>query len=287
MSILLHADTRVIIQGITGEYAARQTQAMLRYGTRIVAGVTPGRGGSSVHGVPVYDTMAEALADHPAEASAIYAGTSAAPDAVREALAGNMRLIFVTGEGLPARDVMLLRALTRRQDAWMIGPNSLGLISPGRALLGAFAPEWALPGRLGILSRGGTLMLRCAGLLTEHGIGYSTAAHIGGDNVLGRNPVEYLRQFEADPDTSAVLLISEVGGTKDDESAAFIATMKKPVVALVVGHHAPRGKAMGHAGAIIGSDAQTAAAKEERLAAAGARIARAPEDLPGLLQGLL
>lgn len=283
MSILLHADSRVIIQGITSEYAARQTGAMLRYGTRVVAGVTPGRGGSEVHGVPVYDTMAEALAEHPADTSAVYAGTGQVVDAVREAIAGAMRLVFVTGEGLPVHDVMTLRALTRRAGTWLIGPNSLGLVSPGKALMGAFAPEWLRPGGLGLMSRGGTLSLRCTQQLHADGIGISTAVHIGGDTVLGRNPAEYLQAFEDDPETRAVLLVSEVGGGKDDEAAAFIPRMSKPVVALVVGHHAPRGKAMGHAGALIGNDRQTAAAKEERLRAAGARIARRPEDIAALL----
>lgn len=288
MSILLSSDTRIIMQGITSDFASRQARAMLKGGARIVAGVTPGRGVSAVHGIPVYDTMAEAVAAHPAHCSAIYVGTERLRDAVLEAVAAGIKLVFVTAEGLPLRDVMVLRALARKHGVWMIGPNSLGMISPGKSLLGAFPPEWALPGSVGLMSRGGTLILRCASLLTEHGIGFSSAVHIGGDVVLGRNPVEYMQAFNEDPETRAVVLISEVGGAKDDEVAAWLAAgQRKPVVALIVGHAVPRGKTMGHAGAIVGSDAHTAAAKEDRLREAGALIARRPEDLPALIRKVL
>jgi succinyl-CoA synthetase alpha subunit len=287
MSILLHGNTRVLVQGITSSFAARQSAGMIQYGTKIVAGVTPGKGGASAHGVPVYDTVAEATRDVPADASVIYVPADSVVDAVIESVDAGIRFVFVTAEGLPQKDMMYLRALTRESGCWLIGPNSLGIISAGQALMGSFPPEWATPGKVGLLSRGGTLLLHTSRQLKEAGIGISTAAHVGGDMVLARNPVEYLQAFEADPATSAVVLLSEVGGGKDHECAEFIRGMKKPVVAFVVGRSVPPGRAMGHAGALVGGANQTAAAKSDALQAAGARIARGPEDIPALVREAL
>lgn len=287
MSILLHRQTRVLVQGITSEFASRQVVAMRRYGTNVVAGVTPGKGGASIHGVPVYDSVEEAVREHAFDASVIYVPGDAVVDAVVEAVEGGVKLIFVTAEGLPIHDGAYLRAFAKSRDCWLIGPNSLGLISPGQALIGAFPPEWVMPGRVGMISRGGTLLLYTAQELNRSRIGVSTAVHVGGDMVLARNPVEYLQAFEQDPDTSAVVLLSEVGGGKDHESAEFIRTMRKPVAACVVGRRAPPGKAMGHAGALVGSELQTAAAKIDALASAGAHIFDRPENLQELLGRLL
>ena len=283
MSILLTSETRVLVQGITSDYGARQAAAMAKYGTRLVGGVTPGKGGSQAAGLPVFDTVREAVAATGANTSVIYVAAERVTDAVIEAVEAGIKLIYVAAEGMPSHDMMALRAICRQSGAWLVGPNSLGLISPGIGLMGAFPPEWALPGSVGMFSRGGTLLLHSARQLKEAGIGISTAVHVGGDMVLGRNPAEYLAAFEADPGTRAIVLLSEVGGGKDSESARYIPKMKKPVVALVVGKTVPTGKAMGHAGALVGAAEHTAAAKIEVLKAAGATIADRPEDIPGLL----
>jgi len=287
MSILLHSQTRVLVQGITSPFAARQTAGMMRYGTRVVAGVTPGKGGTRTNDVPVFDTVAEATHAAPADASVIYVPADKLVDAVVEAVEGGIKLVFVTAEGLPVKDMMYLRALTRESGCWLIGPNSLGLISPGQALMGSFPPEWAVAGKVGVLSRGGTLLLHTSRQLAQAGIGLSTAVHVGGDTVLARNPLEYLQAFEADPATAAVVMLSEVGGGKDHECAEFIRAMRKPVIAFVVGQSVPPGRAMGHAGALVGGADQTAAAKSEALRAAGAQIAKRPEDIPAMLREVL
>lgn len=287
MSILLTRETRVIVQGITSDYARRQTRGMQSYGTRVVAGVTPGRGGQMVEGIPVYDTVADAVAHHPADASAIYVGMDKLLDALREAVAAGIKLLFVTADGLPVREALQARAITQRHGAWMIGPNSVGMITPGQAVLGSFSPEWTSPGRVGLFSRGGTLSLYTCHVMSQAGFGQSTAIHIGGEAVLGRNPLEYLKAFDADPDTDAMVMISEVGGGKEHEAAPYIAQMKKPVISLIVGSSVPPGKTMGHAGAMIGASEHTVAAKRERLAAAGALIATCPEDVPVLLRTCL
>ncbi len=287
MSILLTKQSRVIVQGITSEFAQSQTASMLRYGTRVVAGVTPGRGGSRVLDIPVFDTVGEALAEHPADVSVIYVGNSGIVDAVREATAGGVKLIFVTADGLPVQDVMAIRSITRRHGVWMLGPNSLGMITPGEALLGAYAPAWAQPGRIGVMSRGGTLLLNTSRILTEAGVGISTAVHVGGEAVLGRNPIEYLQAFEADPGTDAIVMLSEVGGGKDHEAAKYIPQMKKPVVFHIVGRSVPVGKAMGHAGAMVDNPDQTVVAKQALFVAAGAHWAESPEALPAVLKGFM
>lgn len=287
MSILLNAQTRVLVQGITSDYGSRQAAAMARHGTRIVAGVTPGRGDSVVSGIPVFDSIREAAQWTAIDATAIYVPADKVVDAVMEATEAGVKLMYVAAEGLPSADMMVLRAATRKAGAWLIGPNSLGMICPGKALMGAFPPEWALPGSVGMLSRGGTLLLHTAYHLCQAGIGLSTAVHVGGDVVLGRNPVEYLAAYEADDETRVVVLLSEVGGGKDHECARFIPSMKKPLVALVVGESVPAGKAMGHAGALVGGAEQTAAAKMKILQEAGAVIARRPDEIPGIVKRLL
>jgi len=287
MSILLDRETRVIVQGITATYGSNQTRGMLEYGTKVVAGVTPGRGGQRVHGVPVYDSVAEAMAEHPADASAIYVPLDGTRDAVREATASGIKLIFATADGLSVMESMIIRAVSRRAGAWLIGPNTIGMISPGKAVLGSFSPQWCLPGRVGIISRGGTVALRTAMVLTAAGIGQSSVIHIGGETVLGRNPVEYLQAFEADPETDAVVYISEVGGGKDQESSIYIETMRKPVIVMIIGRSVPPGKAMGHAGAVIGAPEHTAEAKLAQMSQAGALLARTPEEIVAHLKRTL
>lgn len=287
MSILLDRRTRVVVLGITGRYAASQTNVMMQMGTNVVAGASTGRAGQTVHGVPVFDTLAEAVATHPADAVALHVGPQGMLEAVREAVDAGFRLIFVGTEGIPPHDVMQMRALARRADAWMVGPNSLGLITPGEAMLGAIPPEWCLPGRVGMMSRSGTLCLFVLSVVTQAGIGQSTVITIGGDQVIGRNPIDYLRAFESDPDTDAVLMLSEVGGRKDHEAADFVRSMSKPVVALFVGHAAPAGRRMGHIGAVIGAADEGAQAKGEVLRKAGAHVAETWHEVPGLLTSVL
>jgi succinyl-CoA synthetase alpha subunit len=287
MSILLHRGTRIVVQGITSAFGSRQAMAMKRYGSNVVAGVTPGKGGSQVEGIPVHDTVAEAMRVQPIDAAAIYVPANKLRDAVIEAATAGIKLMFVTAEGLPVREMLYLRALTREHGAWLIGPNSLGIISPGQALMGAVPPEWVTPGHVGIVSRGGTLLLHTARQMCAAGIGISTAVHAGGDMVLGRNPAEYLAAFDDDPQTKAIVMLSEVGGGKDAECAALIPRLRKPVIALVVGKSVPTGKAMGHAGALVGATSHTAAAKIAALRDAGAHIADRPQDVATLLNGRL
>jgi len=287
VSILINKETRVIVLGITGAYAATQTRCMMEVGTKVVAGVSTGKAGEVVHGVPVYDTLAEAMAAHPAEACALHVGPSGCLDAYVEAVQAGFKLIFMGTEGIPPHDVMAMRALSARHNVWMVGPNSLGLITPGEALLGGIPPEWTKPGRLGLFSRSGTLCLFCCSYVTQAGIGQSTAISIGGDAVIGRNSVEYLKAFEADPDTDAILLLTEVGGGKDQEAATYIKQMQKPVVTMVVGKAAPPGRRMGHIGAVVGDVNEGAAAKEEMFRAAGAHVASTYRDLPALLRKVL
>ena len=287
MSILLNAQTRVIVLGITGRYAASQTREMLAGGTKVVAGVSTGRGGESVHDVPVFDTFSEAMAEQPAEAAALHVGAAGVLDAFIETVEAGIELVYVGTEGVPPHDAMIMRAVAREHGAWMIGPNSLGLITPGEASLGGFPPEWFAPGRLGVVSRSGTLCLFVTSEITKAGFGQSTVVTIGGDEVIGRNPVEYLEAFEQDQDTDAVLFLSEVGGRKDYEAAEYIEQMSKPVAALLVGHAAPPGRRMGHIGAVAGDADESAAAKTAMLRAKGAHAVETYHELPDVLRVVL
>lgn len=287
MSILIDDRTRVAVLGITGRYAARQTRVMMDMGTNVVAGVSTGREGEAVHGVPVYDTLGEARSAHPADAVALHVGPQGTLDAVEEAVDAGFETIFVGTEGVPPHDVMRMRARARAAGAWMVGPNSLGLISPGKAMLGAIPPEWCRPGRLGILSRSGTLCLFILSQVTQAGFGQSTVVTIGGDQVIGRNPVDYLRAFEADPETDGVLMLSEVGGRKDHEAGDYIREMTKPVVAFLVGQAAPEGRRMGHIGAVVGDTDEGVQAKTSMLRSAGAAVAETGNDIPDLLASVM
>jgi succinyl-CoA synthetase alpha subunit len=207
MSILLNASSRVAILGITGGYASRQTREMIAAGTKVVGGVSTGRAGEQVHGVPVFDTFAELMRETPADAVALHVNPSGVLDALIETVEAGIKLIYAGTEGVPPHDAMYMRAFARRHDAWLIGPNSLGLITPGEALLGGLPDEWCKKGRLGVFSRSGTLCLFVTSYLTKAGIGQSTVCTIGGDQIIGRNPVEYLRAFEEDPETDGVLML--------------------------------------------------------------------------------
>lgn len=287
MSILVDRNTRVLVQGATGRFGQIQTKLMLDYGTRIVAGVTPGRGGQDVLGVPIYDTVAEAKAEHQIDASVIYVPAPWALEAATEAIEGGIPLVVVITEGVPVHDGMRIRAMGRERGVWVIGPNCPGIITPGQTSLGMYPPSCAMPGVVGVASRSGTLCFEVTKLLCEAGIGQTTNVGIGGDPVIGNNFVEYLRLFEEDPETKSVVMIGELGGAQEEDAARFIAEMSKPVIAFISGKSAPPEKRMGHAGAISSEGSGAATEKVRALESAGARIADTLYDIVDLTKAAL
>ena len=283
MGILVDHSTRVIVQGITGRYAQAQVKVMIEYGTKIVAGVSLGKQGVVVEGVPVYDTLKRALEDHPADAAITYVGPRYAKDAALEAIESGIKLLVIGTEGIPVHDTMQVRYLAKRNDAWVVGPNSIGITTPGETCLGTVLP-YVSPGSVGVVSRSGSLAIQVLYFLNRAGIGQSTFVSAGGDFVLGRNPVEYLQLFERDEKTRAVLFIGEIGGMKEYQVAEYIKEMRKPVVTYIVGRTAVTGKRMGHIGAIVASGADSADSKRDSLKEAGAMIADTPWEIIELLK---
>ncbi len=287
MAILVSQETRLLVMGISGRYARNQVREMMRYGSRVVAGVTLGRGGEAVEEVPVYDTVREAQQEHTAEAALMYVPAPGVREAAVEVLEGGLRLVVIVTEGVPAQDSAYIRALADERGAWVVGPNTAGLIAPGQCLVGSVPPIYTMPGPVGLLSRSGTLAFEVTRSLTEAGLGQSTVVAIGGDAVIGKNPAAYLQAFEDDPATAVVVMLGEVGGQKEHEAAAVVARMSKPVVALIVGRSVPAGKTMGHAGALIARQDQGAEAKEQVLRDAGCLIAETLWDIPALVRQAL
>ena len=288
MSILIDEKTKVLVQGITGRDGAFHTQGMVEYGTKVVAGVTPGKGGETVHGVPVYDSVAEAKGATGADASVIFVPPPFAPDAMYEALDAGIKLIVCITEGVPVNDMVEIAAAVQRNGARLVGPNCPGLISPGKSKIGILPGSIHKPGRVGLVSRSGTLTYQVVDHLTRDDIGQSTCLGIGGDPIIGTNFLDALERFEADPETDAVVMIGEIGGTDEQEAAAFVkSSMKKPVVGFIAGRTAPPGKRMGHAGAIITGGSGTAQEKIEALNAAGVPVAQIPSEIPGLVRKAL
>ena len=291
MSILIDKSTRLIVQGITGRDGAFHTRQMIDYGTKVVAGVTPGKGGEQVHGVPVYDSVAEAVAATKANASVIYVPAPFAADAIEEAADARVGLIVCITEGLPVRDTLAVyHSIERRRAAngngkpRLVGPNCPGLLAPGIAKVGIMPGHIAKPGPVGLVSRSGTLTYEVVHQLTHAGLGQSTCLGIGGDPIIGTNFTDALTLFEADPHTEAIVLIGEIGGTDEEEAAQFVKRhVKKPVVAFVAGQTAPPGKRMGHAGAIIAGGTGAAAEKMAAFEAAGIPVARIPSEIPALV----
>ena len=291
MSILIDRNTRLIVQGITGRDGSFHTQQMLAYGTKVVAGVTPGRGGERVHGVPVFNSVAEAMAAAKANASVIYVPAPFATDAIFEAADAGVSLIVCITEGVPVRDALAayhhvaeMRERNGGLRPRLIGPNCPGLISPGQSKVGILPGQICRPGAIGLVSRSGTLTYEVVHQLTQAGLGQTTCLGIGGDPVIGTNFVDALAMFEADPQTQAIVLIGEIGGTDEEEAAQFIRRrVKKPVVAFVAGQTAPPGKRMGHAGAIASGGTGTAAEKMAAFQAVGVPVARIPSEIPGLV----
>ncbi len=280
MSILINEKTRLLVQGITGGEGSFHTRQCIEYGTRVVAGVTPGRGGSDVSGVPVFNTIEAATEKTGADASIIFVPATFAADAILEAADAGIPLVVCITEGIPISDMVVVHNYLKGKQTRLIGPNCPGLISPGKCKVGIMAGEIHLPGNVGVVSRSGTLTYETVAQLTGLGIGQSTCVGIGGDPMPGSTFVDILEMFQEDKDTRAIVLIGEIGGTAEQEAARFIKEkMTKPVVAFVAGATAPPGRRMGHAGAIISGSSGTAGDKMAALAAAGATIAPNPAEI--------
>ncbi|PVU71364.1 succinate--CoA ligase subunit alpha [Acidilobus sp. SCGC AC-742_E15] len=290
MGILVDENTRVIVQGITGKEGSFHTKLMLQYGTKVVAGVTPGKGGSTVEGVPVYDTMAEAVKEHPeANTSIIFVPAKFASDAVYEAVDSGMKVIVVITEHIPVHDAMAFVNYAKEKGSVIIGPNCPGIITPGKTKVGIMPGHVFTPGPVGVMSRSGTLTYEISYFLTKAGLGQSTVIGVGGDPVTGLTFPEVIEMFERDPQTKAVVMIGEIGGDAEERVARMVkeGRIKKPVVAFVAGRTAPEGKRMGHAGAIIMLGTGAYKDKVAALEDAGIRVARTPYEVPKLVKEAL
>jgi succinyl-CoA synthetase alpha subunit len=280
MSIWVNKDTKVLVQGITGAVGAFHTKQMLEYGTKIVGGVTPGKAGTKVEGVPVFNTVADARKATGANASVVYVPPAFAADAIGEAVDADLDLVVAITEGIPILDMVKVKRYMEGKRTRLIGPNCPGIITPGECKIGIMPGYIHRPGAIGIVSRSGTLTYEAVHQVTSLGLGQSTCIGVGGDPVNGTNFIDVLAAFEADPRTEAVILIGEIGGTAEEEAAAFVkAKMTKPVVGFVAGQTAPKGKRMGHAGAIISGGKGTAAEKIAAFREAGIAVAEAPSDM--------
>jgi len=285
MSILVHRETRVLCQGITGKAGQFHTRQCLEYGTRVVGGVTPGRGGETVEGVPVFDTVEEAVAKTGADATMIFVPPAFAADAILEAADAGIRLIVAITEGIPVLDMVRVADVIRRSSSVLIGPNCPGVITPGECKIGIMPGYIHRRGPVGVVSRSGTLTYEAVWQLTQLGLGQSTCVGLGGDPIVGTSFVDLLRRFADDPETQAVLLIGEIGGTAEEEAAAYIReSFPKPVAAFIAGRTAPPGKRMGHAGAIISGGKGSAQDKIAALQSAGIVIADSPADMGAAVQ---
>ncbi len=285
MSILINTRTKVIVQGITGRDGGFHALKMKEYGTRIVGGISPGKGGMTTAGVPVFNTVEEAVEKTGANASVIFVPAPFAADAILEASYAGIDLVVCITESIPVKDMIHIMPLLKRNGTRLVGPNCPGLITPGESLIGILPGMIFRKGNIGLISRSGTLTYEVVNILTESGLGQSTCVGIGGDPVAGLYFIDLLEMFENDPDTQAVVLIGEIGGDAEERAAAFIKEkMSKPVVAFIAGQTAPPGKRMGHAGAIISSGSGTAKEKIQALNKAGVPVAKEPSEIPELVK---
>lgn len=285
MSILVNKNTKLVVQGITGRDGSFHTSKMKEYGTNIVAGVSPGKGGQTVHDIPVFNTVEEAVAKTGANTSIIFVPAAMAGDAILEAADAGVELVICISEGVPTLDMVKATNYLKKKNVKLIGANCPGLITPGEALVGILPANIFKKGNVGLMSRSGTLTYEMVNQLTTNGIGQSTCIGIGGDPVAGLYYQELLQMFEDDPDTDAIVLIGEIGGDAEERAAQFIKEkITKPVVAFIAGQTAPPGKRMGHAGAIISSGSGTAAEKIAAFEAIGVPVARRPVEIPELIK---
>jgi succinyl-CoA synthetase alpha subunit len=289
VSIFIDKRTRLVVQGITGRDGSFHTKQMMAYGTKVVAGVTPGKGGQKFEGkVPIFDTVAEAVAATGANTSVIYVPARFAADAVFEAADAGVKLVVCISEGVPVLDMTRVWPFLAERGVRLLGPNCPGLITPGAAKVGIIPGQICTPGPVGVVSRSGTLTYEVVYQLTRAGIGQTTCVGIGGDPIIGTNFIDCLAAFEADPATKAVVMIGEIGGMDEQNAAAYVKRkMKKPVVGFIAGQTAPPGRRMGHAGAIISGSSGTAAEKMAAFAKAGITVMKRPADVVALIQGRL
>ena len=276
MSILMNDSTRVIVQGITGRIGSMQAHWMLEYGTKVVGGITPGKGGTTVEGVPVFDSVDEAVKETGANASVFFVPAAFVLDAFMETVDAGIQLIVVVPEHIPVLDVMKMRHYAIEKGVFSLGPTTPGILVPGIGKMGIMPASMFKPGRVGIISRSGTLSYELAGILSEVNVGQSTVVGMGADPVVLRNLEDILALFEQDEGTDGVIVVGEVGGDQEEKAAGFIAKMTKPVAAYIAGRYSPQGKRMGHAGAIVRGEAGTVAGKHEAMKAAGATILESP-----------
>jgi succinyl-CoA synthetase alpha subunit len=280
MSILMNDSTRVIVQGITGRIGSAQTHWMLEYGTRIVGGVTPGKGGMSVEGVPVFNGVAEAVRQTGANASVFFVPAAGVLDAFLETIDAGIKLIVIVPEHIPVKDVLRMRGYALEKGVFALGPTTPGILVPGMGKMGIMPASLFQKGRVGIISRSGTLSYEFAGILSESKVGQSTVVGMGADPVVLRNLADILELFENDPDTDGVIVVGEVGGEQEEKAAGFIGRkMKKPVAAYIAGRYSPQGKKMGHAGAIVRGSSGTVTGKHEALRTAGVDVLESPIDV--------
>ena len=285
MAVLVGPDTRLLVQGLTGKEGTFHTRQAVEYGTKVVAGVTPGKGGAEVDGIPVFDSVEQAVAKTGANASVIFVPPPFAADAVMEATAAGVELVVCITEGIPTTDMVKVWTFLQGSKTRLIGPNCPGVITPGSCKIGIMPGMIHKPGPVGVVSRSGTLTYEAVGQLTGLGIGQSTCVGIGGDPIVGTNFIDMLTLFQADPKTEGIVMIGEIGGTAEEEAAQFIKeNVTKPVVSFIAGQTAPPGRRMGHAGAIISGGKGTAAEKVAALKAAGIHVAASPAEIGTTMQ---
>jgi len=287
MSIIIDENTKILVQGITGKQGAFHTKQMILYGSKVVAGVTPGKGRQKIEGVPVYDTVREAKENHEIDASVLFIPAPFAKDAAMEAIDAGIKIVVIITEHIPVHDEMEVMAFARRKGTTVIGPNTFGIISSGKSKIGIMPNQFFIQGNVGVVSRSGTLSYEIVGNLAMQNIGQSTVVGLGGDRVVGLSFVDVLKLFEKDPQTKIVVLVGEIGGNAEEEAAQFIKKMSKPVIAYIAGKSAPPGKRMGHAGAIIERGKGTYKGKVDALKKSGAYVAELPFNVPELVKEIL
>ena len=288
MAILIDEKKRVLVQGITGREGRARTRLMREYGTNVVAGVTPGKGGQDVEGIPVFDSVAAAVREAGANTALVFVPAPFAADAIYEAVDSGVGTVVCITEGVPAHEMLRIHAYIAGRDVVLVGPNCPGVLSPGKANVGIIPAEIFREGSVGLVSRSGTLTYQIGHELTQLGLGNSTIVGVGGDPIVGTSFVDILALFEADPQTEQVVLVGEIGGDEEEKAGAFIEDeMTKSVVAYIAGFTAPPGKTMGHAGAIVSGSAGTAQAKKEALEARGIRVGTTPTETAGLVAELI